>query len=511
MPKFTLAISIYNNHEFIIQDLERYMQCESINEIIVLSNNHEVFSKLYTISHPKIPVFILTNEKKLNIIQNNTRLLNSCKEDWVLLLDSCNRISNDVLKILHNYEIKDQNTVIAPSFLKPNFNYKYLGNILDLKNWINMSSKDSDFWNTGNYLVPKSLYNKASEHLLKSNKDLGIYNIIYINYFLVNQLNAKFINLDTFEYDNLFLEDDKCFIQFLADAKKTAFDKFTKIWKPSTAMVNPPFKKGRYLEEYFSQYYTKNKIEFDGMKFQYIDILWTNIYCNKLCKGIQFSEEDLQKYIDIVYPEDPNIKYFTVVQYADGVLRKIPKGAIVFSAGGVGDIKLPLIYEDTSEELKKHPKLKFSDKTILCSFVGKLSTFKLRDQIYGKIKNIKDFSFHIDAKGTQTYKDVTSKSKFSLAPRGYGRSSFRFWEVYLLGSIPVYIYDDICWLPFQDEIDYDKIAIVLHINEIDKLETILTSIDEIKYQEMWNEYNKIKEKFTLEGMCNTILQNLKKL
>lgn len=90
---------------------------------------------------------------------------------------------------------------------------------------------------------------------------------------------------------------------------------------------------------------------------------------------------------------------------------------------------------------------------------------------------------------------TTARSKFSLAPRGYGRSSFRFWEIYQLGSIPIYAFDDIKWLPYQEKIDYSKIAIVLQIADIDKLEEILDNIDSSKYNEMWNEYNKISYLF----------------
>ena len=33
-------------------------------------------------------------------------------------------------------------------------------------------------------------------------------------------------------------------------------------------------------------------------------------------------------------------------------------------------------------------------------------------------------------------------SKFALAPRGFGRSSFRFFEIFKLGTIPIYVWND---------------------------------------------------------------------
>jgi hypothetical protein len=41
--------------------------------------------------------------------------------------------------------------------------------------------------------------------------------------------------------------------------------------------------------------------------------------------------------------------------------------------------------------------------------------------------------------------NTTLESKFALAPRGYGRGSFRFFECFQLGTIPIYIWNDI-WL-----------------------------------------------------------------
>jgi len=61
------------------------------------------------------------------------------------------------------------------------------------------------------------------------------------------------------------------------------------------------------------------------------------------------------------------------------------------------------------------------------------------------------------------------------------------------------------WLPFQNVIDYDKLCIVLHINDIHKLENKLKSINEEQYNNMWGYYNEIKHLFELEGMSTQII------
>lgn len=42
-------------------------------------------------------------------------------------------------------------------------------------------------------------------------------------------------------------------------------------------------------------------------------------------------------------------------------------------------------------------------------------------------------------------------TKYNLAPRGYGRTSFRLFEVIQMGRVPVYLYDDVSWVPYAGE------------------------------------------------------------
>lgn len=41
--------------------------------------------------------------------------------------------------------------------------------------------------------------------------------------------------------------------------------------------------------------------------------------------------------------------------------------------------------------------------------------------------------------------NVLQNTKFNLAPRGYGRTSFRLAEIVQSGRVPVYMYDDAKW------------------------------------------------------------------
>ena len=41
------------------------------------------------------------------------------------------------------------------------------------------------------------------------------------------------------------------------------------------------------------------------------------------------------------------------------------------------------------------------------------------------------------------------RSRFNLCPRGYGRSSYHLAETIQMGRVPVYLYDDTAWIPYE--------------------------------------------------------------
>jgi hypothetical protein len=249
----------------------------------------------------------------------------------------------------------------------------------------------------------------------------------------------------------------------------------------------------------FETYFYKYAQETDFNR-KYINVTWTNLYCNARFKSIQFNEQKLQSELSSL----SNNKYFTVVQFDEGVLEKLPKNTLVFGCCS-GDIPIPLTYE--SKYLDNIKKKEWKDKHIFCSFLGK-HTHDVRHKLHNYItrQNKDDYVYHLvtGSYDKNMYIEKTIDSKFCLCPRGFGRSSFRFFEVLKLGSIPVYIWDDINWLPFQDKIDYSKLCVVLNVSDIELLDNKLRNITETQYVDMVLYYEKIKNYFTYNGMCEEI-------
>lgn len=267
-------------------------------------------------------------------------------------------------------------------------------------------------------------------------------------------------------------------------------------WRPSPKYpVYPPYHQGFYLEDYFFDWYTKNNIETDRI---YIPVFWTTCYVDNHLVGLQNAINRL----------NPELKYFTVAQHDDAIREKLPPNTICFNAGGNGGgIPIPLVCSPIKDEIK--PNL---ERDIFCSFVGSV-THPIRNMMYNSLHTIpkyviygKQWTSAVSNDDFNNFLNLTSRSIFSLCPRGYGRSSFRLYEVMQLGSIPVYIYD-YKWCPFEDEIDWSEFSVLIDVNNIQNIDKILSSISQDRIKQMQdNLYNYWSENFTMESICNKIIK-----
>jgi len=275
------------------------------------------------------------------------------------------------------------------------------------------------------------------------------------------------------------------------------------IWYPPTLTIFPCLLKGDLIEKRFFDYIKNNKIVLNR---KYINVAWTNLYCNDSFKGVKYDSEKLQKELDILPKDD---KYFTILQYAGNIKQKLPANTIVF-AGSFGDYPLPLLYDN--DEIFNNVCLKsWEEKDIFCSFVGN-HTHDIRLKIKNYVDNMDDY-FYKDTPSNNPdvslFLNTTVNSKFCLAPRGFGRSSFRFYEIIKLGSIPIYVWDDEIWLPFQDVIDYDKLSVVIHIDNLNNLDDILKYITKEQYNNMISYANEKKHVLcSFDGVCEQIISKV---
>lgn len=144
----------------------------------------------------------------------------------------------------------------------------------------------------------------------------------------------------------------------------------------------------------------------------------------------------------------------------------VTRNILLLSAGGWGNVALPLIMGVTQPDdyggAPPPPPDTRNDvysRSILTSFTGNIVTSVggARSATVAALRAsglIKDEQFR-HFYGSPQWKAVAHNTVLSLAPRGFGRSSFRSSELVQMGLPQLYVYDDVPWLPYWDPLHPD--------------------------------------------------------
>lgn len=249
----------------------------------------------------------------------------------------------------------------------------------------------------------------------------------------------------------------------------------------------------------FERWYMENYTGVEGRT--YLPIMWTAYYCKMDRAHLKSGQlASLQKFLDNL---DRSKKYFTIVQYDDGILNDLKDLDIkVFSMSGKPmDYPLPLI-------CKEHePVIPVSNRDIFVSFLGR-NTHPIRSEVL-KIKHPGWFISDKIQKLPEFCRTL-ARSVFTLCPRGYGPTSFRIKEAMQYGSIPVYI-SDVFIEPHW--IDFNNYGVKVTPDQINDLPKILS---EINVEGKQDAIKSIWPWFTFEGNKKIIdnkisFENLKHL
>lgn len=272
----------------------------------------------------------------------------------------------------------------------------------------------------------------------------------------------------------------------------------------------PPHHSGDHLEEAFVKFWLK---EGTGDR-KLIPIHWTAVYNHRVKEGLDpgspnhILRQELKTYLRSLPREG---KYFVVCTHDDAPSEELPPNTQVFAAGGNAnkiDVPIPLTCGPHLEVLDPV-------RTIPMSFVGSV-THPIRQTLLmsvngkpGVYLQVSEWQENISSEKSQTFKQITQNSMFSLCPRGYGATSYRLYEAMQLGSVPVYVSDKHL-LPWNDELDWNSFCVILKPEQISDIFELTFGIGNKKLREMQTNLDEIwKKHFSIEASCKHILKRIK--
>ena len=226
--KFTLCIATIERYDnFLSKNLPFYIDNPLINEIIITDENGNDVDKIINSNINKDKLKLYKNKNRLGPFLNKLSACQYASNEWIALIDSDNFADFNYFNNAYKYIETLENTkydIISPSFAKPRFNYRHLGNkiinksnLKEIVNFdiINRGSHTSleVLMNTGNYILNKNLINDLD--LRKEINNLqysSACDVIYINTLFFEQFNLNFHVLLNLEYDHA-IHDDSIYIK----------------------------------------------------------------------------------------------------------------------------------------------------------------------------------------------------------------------------------------------------------------------------------------------------------
>jgi Exostosin family len=240
----------------------------------------------------------------------------------------------------------------------------------------------------------------------------------------------------------------------------------------------------------FERWYLDTFVSSNKMERVYLPVQWTAFYCNNRFGQDAVAIKRLQEYLNKL---DTSKCYYTIIQFDDGILNNIDHLNLkIFSMGGGRvDHCLPLL-------CMPHREHKGITPDTFASFIGR-ETHPIRQNVLklegkpgyyvsSRPHNLTDYTWHM------------AKSVFSLAPRGYGPTSFRICEAVQAGSIPVYISDKHC-LPYGIPFNYGVL-----LGPQDDIDDALLTLDPTALR---NRLRDVRGMFTYQYAKEWILKTLR--
>ena len=166
---FSLCIATMDRYDtFLKKNLPKYLTNDLISEIIITDENGNDVKKILEAFPNNDKLALHVNDTRLGPFKNKHKACSLAKNEWIVLMDSDNFADVDYFITGKNYIDNNElskNTILAPSFAKPNFDYRQMAGLIYKKgnfkaNKVVERSKRvtcDTLMNTGNYIINKYL------------------------------------------------------------------------------------------------------------------------------------------------------------------------------------------------------------------------------------------------------------------------------------------------------------------------------------------------------------------
>lgn len=200
--------------------------------------------------------------------------------------------------------------------------------------------------------------------------------------------------------------------------------------------------------------------------WHYLPVWWTRWHLNH--DYGRTGVDELRAAVADVIVDDA--KTFTICQYDDGPLVDLGATTVFLGSRTRPEGRDVPLLSSAHRRPWWPPRRRYR-----ASFCGRLSTHPLRGRMAGALAGRDDVSIVDGDHGPAFFVRQTLASRVALAPRGYGGSSFRFYEAMQLGVVPLLL-GDVDTRPFKQLLAWDRVS--LYAASADTVAALLDAHDD---------------------------------
>jgi len=228
--------------------------------------------------------------------------------------------------------------------------------------------------------------------------------------------------------------------------------------------------------------------------WHYLPIFWTRWHV--MHDYAATGANQLQREVDRVMIDDR--KTFTICQYDDGPVVNVGKTIQFLASRKVKKgVDIPLLRNSVRRKRWIKPRKKY-----LASFSGRLQNHQVRKLMAKSLKGIKEILVVDQVLSQKEFVDTLERSYVALCPRGYGGSSFRFYEAMELGIVP-FLISDLDTRPFKTHINWDSCS--FYIKNVNEVENIINKYDKKTLLKMGKQAKLVYEEYLRFGKWSRLV------